>query len=851
MKKFLTVLLALSVVFTYSFSAVGTVFAATDSDEFSAAVKTYKGELSYDGNGYLNDDVESNGWNGVISKTVIEAAIDAWADNVDLATKDFVQDNAGTKELNNDAKTDLWTAERKSDVEAAQYDIELAKLNDQIASIDLSAYNKDGKKALQEAIEDAEDAVAALTTKDVTAIGSVKDQITGLKKKVDENKNNLLSQVTETLADQVAELEKTLNDASDNYYVFAKDWFATNTVTSASAVAAKETFDTDFNALVAYFADCIDKYEAQVSDDETPFTTNTRLKDVINYFFAAVDSVNSPADTTAGYFQVAKQNLAQKDVWVTYYEKAATTAKAALKPDGTKKYYDADVDKLLADTKDAVEDDLWTKMNSGTWGTAAATAWNLTSIENTSYNLQAYRTAATNKFTTGDYDLDNWGGARADKVEAIQDEYAEKVLLAESVADIDALVKEAKAAIDAIMTKDEVDSVAKKVASRIKAAGYLTVCNTTGGDVTTATGDGFSAYFDVVVGSSATYKADIKNDALKAAAQVFVDAVLAEEDASITYKQIDEIIAANKDAAYEALKNVKTTAELKTEAEAVATLIKALPSRITIDNKDQVLAAQAAMDAYVENAGAKQTDVAKYSTLKTALTTIINAEAREVTKLIRALPLNVTVADADQIAAARKAYDEFYDTYGDYEDSDFTSATYPDNTRLKDAEKKLEKANLEKVAKMIEALNNDSSKAEIEAAKAAFDALKTTSKLALNDQLYNKLMAAVDSLGAKDIAAVQALKITTSTKLYKGSKIRVKWTVKGDASVADGFQVYKSTKAQKDYKFMGKTKKSYMDNKKNLKKGTRYFYKVRAFKVVDGVKYYSDWSNKGNRIYKK
>ncbi|MEY8299291.1 hypothetical protein AAK943_20190 [Emergencia timonensis] len=49
---------------------------------------------------------------------------------------------------------------------------------------------------------------------------------------------------------------------------------------------------------------------------------------------------------------------------------------------------------------------------------------------------------------------------------------------------------------------------------------------------------------------------------------------------------------------------------------------------------------------------------------------------------------------------------------------------------------------------------------------------------------------------------------------------------------------------------MGKTKKLYMDNKKGLKKGKRMYYRVRAYKVIDGKTYYSDYSNKANRIYK-
>ena len=96
---------------------------------------------------------------------------------------------------------------------------------------------------------------------------------------------------------------------------------------------------------------------------------------------------------------------------------------------------------------------------------------------------------------------------------------------------------------------------------------------------------------------------------------------------------------------------------------------------------------------------------------------------------------------------------------------------------------------------------------------------------------------------------VETLKLTAKSSAKKGS-ITVKWTVKGDASAADGYQVWKSTKQSKGYKkAITTTKKSYK-NTKGLKKGTRYYYKVRAYKVVDGKNVYSDWSNKAYRVAK-
>ena len=833
MKKFLTVLLVIAVMFTFSF---GSAFAAapTDADHFSAAVAKYKSALTYDGDGYLSTNFESSAptWQAKISKTILEAAIDAWAADVDLTVVDYVEDDTIGYKLNTTAKTNMKTAVTATAI-PAQYDYELARLNEVIVSIDLTAYDKTGKANLEQDIVDAENVIANNDDRtDIADVAAIKNEVAGLKADIEGEKNHLLSKVAENLAETVADLEKTLADESDDYYAFAKTWFENNPVSAASDVAAKASFDTDFDAVVDYFTSCIDRYEEEVLDEETPFAAANVIKANIQDYFTDNASVNKPI---SGYFQTLVGYLDQHEVYVSYYEKEAAKAKAAVKADGTKQYYDADVDNLLADTLDALEDDLWDAVRTaGTWGTSAT--WNLNSIVNNQYDLQGYRNSARASINGGIYTSTNWLGKRADKVEAIQDEYLEKILLAKTVDEIDDLVEAAQDAMDAILNKTEINSVAGKVATRIVAAGYLTSCATSAdgkATVNTATGNGFSAYFDVVVGKATTYKPAIKTDALKAAAQVFVDAVIAEENADISLKKIDEIIAANKDAAYAALKNVKTTTELKDEAAAVAELIKALPTKITIADKDQVLAAQAAMDAYLDNAGTKQTDVAKNATLKNAFSTIINAEDREVLKLIRALPAYPTVADTEKVEAARTAYDALVEAYEDYVNTDLTTvASLTSEANLLTAESRLETAKLENTAKLIDALTNASSKAEIEAAKAAFDGLKTESKLKLNDQLYNKLMAAVETLGmnAEDAKAyVQDLKIAArSTKTSKGVKVTINADVQTllDNGYTVEYKFYRSTKSNKGFKAMVTKTTGTYTNTKGVK-GTKYYYKAK------------------------
>ena len=142
--------------------------------------------------------------------------------------------------------------------------------------------------------------------------------------------------------------------------------------------------------------------------------------------------------------------------------------------------------------------------------------------------------------------------------------------------------------------------------------------------------------------------------------------------------------------------------------------------------------------------------------------------------------------------------------------------------------------------------------------KAYVQAGYTEDGFVADDFIYQSLFNAETQLGLNDnseeiakmeaIAAIEGLKIKANSSAKKGS-ITVKWTVSEEVEGVK-YQVYKSTKAQKGYKKSITTSKTSFKNTKNLTKGTRYFYKVRAIGEVDGVTYYSDWSNKANRIAK-
>ncbi len=101
-------------------------------------------------------------------------------------------------------------------------------------------------------------------------------------------------------------------------------------------------------------------------------------------------------------------------------------------------------------------------------------------------------------------------------------------------------------------------------------------------------------------------------------------------------------------------------------------------------------------------------------------------------------------------------------------------------------------------------------------------------------------------------AGVENTTIKLRSTFSKKNNIQLKWT-KSKGYKVDYYEVFKSTKrfsgfgTKAYYKTSTGTKNFYI-NTKELKKGTRYFYKVRGVRVINGEKVYTQWSNKAWRI---
>lgn len=115
--------------------------------------------------------------------------------------------------------------------------------------------------------------------------------------------------------------------------------------------------------------------------------------------------------------------------------------------------------------------------------------------------------------------------------------------------------------------------------------------------------------------------------------------------------------------------------------------------------------------------------------------------------------------------------------------------------------------------------------------------------------IQEKLVEAKSELNSAIAENEFKAKSAKQTELHGKKAVKVSWNkVEG----ADGYEVFRSTKKNSGYgtKPYFTTKKTTYTNNKELKKGKTYYYKVRAYKLVDGKKAYSDWSLKAWRTIK-
>lgn len=210
-------------------------------------------------------------------------------------------------------------------------------------------------------------------------------------------------------------------------------------------------------------------------------------------------------------------------------------------------------------------------------------------------------------------------------------------------------------------------------------------------------------------------------------------------------------------------------------------------------------------------------------------------------------------ADVEALAAAAKAYKELYveelEVAGITE-AEFTYVGKVSSVKASYFEDEIFKLEVDAAEALLKALPaNGATASQIKAAKDAVEALGFDGICELDRDLLAKL----NRLDQNLMFDVESLKITASSKAAKGS-MTINWKVKGNATGVEAFEIWKSTKKSSGFKKSFTTtngeKRSYK-NTKELKKGTRYYYKVRAIAYdMNGKKITSDWSNKAYRIAK-
>ena len=911
MKKLLTVLLVIAVMFTFSFgSAMATTYTLDDYATALTAEKTAQlGYINSVKTQYVNSlTYDDDGFATVNGTKYMKAALEAAADEV-IADADKAMKEAIDNILNN--FEDTTTAPDKtvvSNVASAYNTVAVfgplveaktetlnktqapltKKFVQEKVTVDLSKYNSTDKTELvdgvkitkaqyvQKLMDDANDAIAAADKKSTDA-----EKMSGYWKAYNDFKTAF--EKVKTLDDEKYEEEIGAGTVEAAVEAYAKaaleavDTRLNNAFAGGKTLANMAADDTvDFSALVGT-GDLEPFWEANKTNANKgelfgaavaniKKVTRPEVVAIVNGYKAAV-AASKPAVKAFADGDATKLNLtnptelellARASAAVEKYAdvtKLAGKYKAAY-VNGVKEYDDASVDTALKAAEQLVYDD----MATGTFESAAKYLEDAAKKENVILEAQNYEYEKFMKAVEDAAKKFFKDGTKATDVQVKVPYGDDKTAEADLV-----YLKGTYASGD--QGQEKWDKIAEDTIKDLKDAQSYDEIKTIMAKAAEDLGKLLKADDkEDVEKARGEYKNALAN--YKALKSSLVDAkVYPEETLVAALNQgkdlIDKAVTVDAvKAAYEEAKalidNVKTKDELKAAKEALEKQISELPytAKLTVADKAAVKAAYDAYHAFTKMAGADVDGISssvtllqqKYDKVNELVAEEIDAKAKAINKKLD----DLTGSDADIaakvalkaeaeaiLAEAEALTDEIKAVNEDH-------ARFLKNVDMNEVERLDEVDFSDAVAKdasikLIKAGKEGATLEEMKEALDAYNALTDKQKYQLDRYALPLIKVLEQKLGM----TVKSLKITAKSTAKKGS-ITVKWSVVGEADI-DGYQIWKSKKANSGYKKAFTTTKKSYKNSKGLKKGTRYYYKVRAYKVIDGKNVYSDWSNKANR----
>ena len=943
MKKILTVLLALSVVFTYT---VGTAFAAdkmyyaTDyATALNAEKATQLGYLESDLNQVVNgfaydDNGEYNGY--------AKAAYEAAADDV-LDTFSSLMDTAIRTEVDNipaegiaaapstvfdkltsvvyEKTTGTWEKKKFSEILAnsnyqkdvitentdvldkTQADISKADLEAAIADIDMSQYStdtakydEDGPASGTDATMTAAEYVAYLIDQAEKAISDAEDKSDADKvaaykqaKQDLENKLEAVKTIDEEQQDQ-EDAYKTVEAALAAMKAYATGDFYENNKLAVPASGKTVALTNFFKSEDAFYTAKTSSKNATVFGVEVADVEKVTRSEAIAINNAFYDAANASIDVARVYAgsDVAKVtalfNEGQLDGTTAVYTNTLANAVSiadkyaevveygedlkAIYELGVKIYDDAKVDEAVEAAEELVYADLGSTLKSAEdYLKAAANKLydNTKGLANLEANVTEYDKLmeaideAKAKFNGSIINYGSNATPEEDKVFKA-DYYA-----SEAQSDYAAIKADCFTKLDAAQSYDDIEAILADAKTEL--AGLLTA--EAESDVTAA-----RTQYIKALAEYADEQFELVDQSQYTKGQ-FDDAEADGADLINAATTVDDVKAAYADA-QDLFNDLKTDTELKALAAVVETLVAAIPYRadITVSDKAQIDAAREAYDEYVATPGAEETDlsVITTTTLRSVENRVSSLQRAELVEKLDAMMekiddipagdagIQATIDLKDEANALYDEITEFNQYIADYNqnhnpDLTTTAISGRDFNTLADFVDADEgdvwsAETMDVLIEIVKAVNDTATAEEMKAALDRYEQLTDRQQYYINAGLG---FSTINLLKNKLIDSVESLKVVKNHSTAGKGWIRIEWSTTGDDGAVQGYEIYKSTKKNSGYKYSFTTKNpenKWYKNTADLKKGTRYYYKVRAIIEIDGEKYTSDWSNKAYRIAK-